>query len=243
MNYIFEVRIDADIPGESYLNGIAAIRALSKKPLLFNKPVVFFVGENGSGKSTLLEAIAVKYGFNAEGGTRDYGFETASTHSDLYKYLVLAKHMRPRDGFFLRAESFYNFASDIDKRRRSDQLAYKNYGGQSLHERSHGESFAEVIKHRFFGKGLYILDEPEAALSVSSQYMLLSVIHKLVNDESQFIIATHSPILTGYPGADIYEFSEYGIERTAYEQTDNYRLTREFVNNRERICKMLFEED
>lgn len=241
--YIFEVRLKGEIPEDVYFHSIPVIRSLASAPLLFDKPVTFFVGENGSGKSTLLEAIAVKYGFNPEGGTRDYGFKTADTHSELYKHIILAKRFRPCDGFFLRAESFYNFATDVDGRRKDDAFAYKNYGGRSLHTRSHGESFAALIKNRFFGKGLYILDEPEAALSVSSQYMLLSKIHKLVNDESQFIIATHSPILTGYPDADIYEFSEYGIEKVVYEQTDNYRLTKEFVNGRDRVCSMLFEEE
>lgn len=243
MQYIFEVRLNSEIPEDAYFYNIPAIRSLMKIPLSFDSPVTFFVGENGSGKSTLLEAIAIKYGFNPEGGTRDYTFSTADTHSELFRHIILSKRLRPNDGFFLRAESFYNFATDIDDRRQYDVLAYKNYGGRSLHKRSHGESFAELIRNRFFGKGLYILDEPEAALSVASQYMLLSKIHNLVNDESQFIIATHSPILTGYPDANIYEFSEYGIEKVAYEQTDNYRLTKEFINSRDRVCSVLFEEE
>ncbi|MGN0163644.1 MAG: AAA family ATPase [Candidatus Ornithomonoglobus sp.] len=241
--YIFEIRLDKELPEDSYLRDVPAIMTLKQKKLTLDRPVTFFVGENGSGKSTLLEAIAVQYGFNPEGGTRDYGFSTAETHSELYKYITLAKRYRPKDGFFLRAESFYNFATDMDERRTHDPRAYENYGGRSLHTRSHGEGFAELVSNRFFGKGVYILDEPEAALSISKQYMLLAKIHALVNDESQFIIATHSPILTGYPNAEIYEFSEYGIEKVSYEQTDNYRLTKEFVNNREHMCRLLFEEE
>lgn len=237
--YIMEVRLDGELPEDLYVSQLPSITMLKDYPMRFEKPVTFFVGENGSGKSTLLEAIAVKYGFNPEGGTRDYSFETANTHSGLYKYITLAKKYRPRDGFFLRSESFYNFATDVDERRSDDVLAYRSYGEKSLHKRSHGESIAAVIQNRFFGNGLYILDEPEAALSVSKQYMLISKIYQLVKERSQFIIATHSPILTGYPNANIYEFSEYGIEKTEYENTDNYRLTKQFINNREKICEIL----
>lgn len=213
--------------------------------LEFEKRVTFFIGENGTGKSTLLEAIAVSCGFNAEGGTRNFNFSTRETHSPLCDYLKIIKGIRKeQDGFFLRAESFYNVASQIDEldtQPAAAPLIRESYGGVSLHSQSHGESFMSLVQNRFGGNGLYILDEPEAALSPSRQFTLLAQMNKLVKMNSQFIIATHSPILLAYPDADIYVLREDGIELTPYVETEHYQLTREFLNNPQRMIKYLFE--
>lgn len=204
--------------------------------LTLRSRVTFLVGENGSGKSTLLEGVAVAYGFNPEGGTRNFSFSTNATHSQLYRYLTLAKGVRrAKDGFFLRAESFYNVATEVERLAEvsvfSGAPLLDSYGGKSLHERSHGESFLSLVQNRFGGHGLYILDEPEAALSPSRQLALLALMGELVREDSQFLIATHSPILMAYPGAEIYEFTERGIRLTPYEQTQHYLLTHRFLNH------------
>lgn len=197
------------------------------------------MGENGTGKSTLLEAMAVACGFNAEGGTRNFNFSTQETHSALYRHMTVVKGVkRPKDGFFLRAESFYNVATQVDELDAADF-----YGGKSLHHQSHGESFMSLVLNRFGGHGLYFLDEPEAALSPSRQMSLLSVVHALIKEDSQFFIATHSPILLSYPNADIYVIDETGIRLTEYEKTEHYTLTREFLNAPQRMLKYLLEDD
>jgi predicted ATPase len=181
---------------------LPAVKTLDILPLHPN--VTFFVGENGTGKSTLLEAIAICWGFNPEGGTNNFRFSSHASHSDLWKYIRLVREaQRPLDGFFLRAESFYNVATYIDELE-----IINSYGGRSLHEQSHGESFFAAFMNRFSGQGLYILDEPEAALSPLRQMALLSRIHELVKANSQFIIATHSPIIMAYPDSLIYQLSE-----------------------------------
>lgn len=215
---------------------LPVIRGLDKVD--FRKRVTFLAGENGTGKSTLLEAIAVAYGFNPEGGSKNFNFSTRDSHSVLGEHLTLWKGVRrAEDGFFLRAESFYNVASEIDSLG-----ATRSYGGLSLHHQSHGESFMALLMNRFRGKGIYILDEPEAALSPSRQFAMLSLMHDLVRGGSQFIIATHSPILLGYPDAEIYVLKEGDIRVTPYEETEHYVLTREFLNGRERILKELLAE-
>jgi predicted ATPase len=197
--------------------------------------VTFFVGENGSGKSTLLEALAVSLGFNPEGGTKNFGFSTRESHSELHRYLRIAKGIKkPRDGFFLRAESFFNVASEIE---RLDEDPWggppviDSYGGRSLHEQSHGESFMALLMNRFGGQGVYILDEPEAALSPTRQLKAIARIHELIDDRSQFIIATHSPLMMAYPDAWIYACTPEGLSRVDYKDTEHFRVTRDFMAN------------
>ncbi len=220
---------------KSYPFQLPVVRFL--KRLEFHPKVTFIVGENGSGKSTLLEAISVAWGFNAEGGSKNFGFSTNPTHSDLHNFLRLARGVkRPTDGFFLRAESFYNVATYVE------DLGVSGYGGRSLHEQSHGESFLSLFMNRFRGNGLYILDEPEAALSPSRQLALLVRLHQLVQEGSQFIIATHSPLIMAYPGALIYHVSENGFAQLQYEDTEHFCLTKRFLNDPKRYLNELFRE-
>lgn len=245
MLYIEKIYID-DSPEKKgqYWNDIPVIKAVTKHgSLRFHKPVTFIVGENGMGKSTLLEAIAVCWGFNPEGGTKNMRFATRESHSTLCDYLRLARGPHyARDGFFLRAESTYNVASEIDRLKSSGgngELFMKSYGGISLHNQSHGESFMAIMKNRFSGHGLYILDEPEAALSPSRQMAMLALMKRLVDQDSQFIISTHSPILMAYPEAEIIELDETGFRSTPYKETAHYRLTNYFLNNTEMMLKEL----
>lgn len=220
---------------------LPAIRSLEQIEL--HPKVTFFVGENGSGKSTLLEAVAVSLGFNAEGGSKNFRFGTRRSHSELHGYLRIAKGIRrPRDGFFLRAESFFNVATEIEKLDAEPGMGppvIDSYGGRSLHEQSHGESFLALMTERFGGHGVYILDEPEAALSPQRQLAVLSRLHDLVLDDSQFIIATHSPILMAYPDSTIYLCSNDGVSPVAYEDTEHFQVTRNFLANPERMLRVL----
>ena len=229
---------------DRYPFSLPAVRSLDRIDL--NPKVTFFIGENGSGKSTLLEAIAVSLGFNPEGGTKNFRFGTRGSHSELHEYLRVAKGFkRPRDGFFLRAESFFNVATEIENLDREGMgpRVIDSCGGKSLHEQSHGESFMALMMNRFGGNGLYILDEPEAALSPQRQLAALARIHDLVKSQSQFIIATHSPILMSYPEAYIYAFSIDGIERVDYFDTEHYRVMHDFVANPKRMLDVLFAPD
>lgn len=215
---------------------LAPVSQLDK--LLFHPDVTFLIGENGAGKSTVIEAIALALGLNAEGGNKNTIFANRDTHSDLYSHLKLLKsYMSPRDSYFLRAESFYNVASYMD-----DVGYLKGYGNKSLHQRSHGESFLTILTDKLRGEGLYLLDEPEAALSPMRQMSALALIHGLVQEKSQFIIATHSPILMAYPRARIYHFSESGIREMEYKQTEHYQLTKDFLGNPERMVDLLCTE-
>ena len=228
---------------DRYPFSLAAVRTLDHLDL--HPKLTFFIGENGSGKSTLLEAIAVSLGFNPEGGTKNFKFGTRTSHSELHRYLRIAKGLeKPRDGFFLRAESFFNVATEIENLDKEPGLGRKiieSYGGHSLHEQSHGESFLALITNRFGGRGLYILDEPEAALSPQRQLAVLARIHDLIEDASQFIIATHSPILMAYPEALIYECGSEGIRQVAYEDTEHYAVTKSFLENPKRMLDVLLE--
>ena len=236
--YLIDITLLRDnIPSfDVYPFSLPVIRNL--KTLTFHPDVTFFVGENGAGKSTLLEAIAQMLRFNPEGGNKNTLFSTRETHSDLNKYLRIGKSYKmPTDGFFLRAESFYNVASYID------DVGYAGaYGGKSLHSQSHGESFLALLNNKFKGNGLYLLDEPEAALSPSRQLSALVVIDRLVKSESQFIIATHSPIILAYPNAKIYLFSEEGIHEIAYEETEHYKIAKDFLDHRDQMLHALLEE-
>lgn len=230
--YLKEISLKREkLPAESvYPFSIPAIRQLST--IRFHAHVTFFIGDNGSGKSTLLEALALALGFNPEGGTKNFNFSTRASHSELFRYLKLVRSFRrPRDGFFFRAESYFNVATEIE---RLDQEMLGSpiigaYGGRQLHEQSHGESFVALLENRFFGRGLYILDEPEAALSPMKQLAVLRRIHELVQLESQFIIATHSPILLSYPNATIQSLSANGFTETRYHDTEQYRVTKNFL--------------
>jgi predicted ATPase len=244
--YAIEVRLKRDeVPSfDVYPFSLPAIRNLDT--LALHRAVTLFVGENGSGKSTLLEAIAVAAGFNPEGGTKNFRFGTRISHSPLHEYLRLAKGIRrPKDGFFLRAESFFNVATEIERldSEGTGPRVIDSYGGRSLHEQSHGESFMALMLNRFGGNGLYLLDEPEAALSPQRQLSALARIHDLVKADSQFIIATHSPILLAYPDAYIYACSNDGIERVDYTDTEHYRVMRDFLANPDRMLKVLFASD
>jgi len=245
--YIAEVALKRDEVEsfEKYPFSLAAVKTLRK--LTLHPAVTFLVGENGSGKSTLLEAIAVAFGFNAEGGSKNFGFETRGSHSVLHRNLRLSRGTpRPRDGYFFRAESFFNVATEIEKLDEDPKqgpLIGPSYGSRGLHEQSHGESFLALLVNRFRGNGLYLLDEPEAALSPTRQLSVLTRIHDLVRLNSQFIIATHSPILMAYPNAHIYSFSPKGIQRVAYEETEHYRITKSFLSNPGRMLRVLLEDD
>lgn len=225
--------------GKNYISQIKTIKNLSK--INFSKPVTFFIGENGVGKSTLLEAIAVAFGFNAEGGSKNFNFHSKETHSSLYEHLTIVKtSRRAKDGFFLRSESFYNLATEVDQLDTIDPL-FSAYGNKSLHEQSHGEGIMSIILNRFRGNGVYILDEPEAALSPSKICSLIVQIDKLVKNNSQFIIATHSPLLITYPNSEVLVFTDKNIKKTPFQETENYNLTKYFINNPENMMKTLLE--
>ena len=222
---------------DSYLRGIEAIAGVEE--IRFSRPVTFFVGENGSGKSTLLEAIAVAYGFNPEGGTRNYHFSTYDSHSELCEAVRLLRGVRSAGyGYFFRAEGFYNVATMEEEYSRGP-------GGrpQHFHEKSHGESFLALVQNSFRPNGLYLLDEPEAALSPQRQLTLLMEIHRCAKAGAQFIIVTHSPILLALPDAEILSFDEGTVHPCGYEETDSYRITELFINNRSRILAELLEEE
>jgi predicted ATPase len=230
-------RPDADIDYESYPFSIPAVKELGN--IDFHPNVTFFVGENGSGKSTVMEGIAVALGFGAEGGTKNVQFRTADSISPLHDSLRLARGVpAPRDGYFLRAESFFNVATYMD------ETGYLGgYGGKSLHTQSHGESFMAVLLNKLRGNGIYLMDEPEAALSPNRQLAALSAIHQLVEEHSQFIIATHSPILLSYPHAKIFQFDRSGVSEVAFEDTEHFAVTKDFLNNYPRRLEQLLCDD
>ncbi len=225
-----------EIDSYSYLRKIPAFDNLDT--FTFHNPVTFFVGENGSGKSTLIEAIAVAYGFNPEGGTKNYSFSTYDSHSELCDAIRISKGiLKPGWGYFLRAESFYNVAT---KEMEYADIAHPS---AEYHKQSHGESFLSVVQNQFKANGIYILDEPEAALSPQRQLTLLMEINECVKTGSQFIIVSHSPILLGYPDAEILTFDEGVIHPCTYEETDSYEITEMFINNREQLLRRLFDTD
>lgn len=238
MNSLFlqQIRINWEqIEQGSYLRGIDAIRDVEQIPL--TNPVTFFVGENGSGKSTLLEAVAIASGFNPEGGTRNYSFSTYDSHSELCDAVRLTRGVRRAGwGYFLRAESFYNVATKEDEYSRGPGGVPQHY-----HEKSHGESFLQLAQNSFRPGGFYLLDEPEAALSPQRQLTLLMEISRCAKGGAQFIIATHSPILLGLPGAQILTFDDGPIHPCEYEDTDSYQVMSAFINHREQLLSRLLD--
>lgn len=237
--YISSILFDNSLSKTSYLNDLPVIKYLAQNnELNFSSNITFFVGENGTGKSTLLEAIAVAYGFNAEGGTKNFSFSTKDTHSELSEHLTLIKRAYAKDGFFLRAESLYNAATYIDEVK-----ATHNYGNVSLHNQSHGESFLSIVQNRFSGNGLYLLDEPEAALSPMRLMTLILEMDSLLKNNSQFIIATHSPILMAFPNAEILQFSKSGIEEVKYYETEHYKTTKLFIEEPEKMIHYLIDSN
>jgi len=213
--------------------------------ITFHPSVTYIIGENGMGKSTLLEGIAIALGFNPEGGTLNFNFSSYDSHSNLDEYLQIIKGVnRAKDSFFFRAETFYNIATNIeelDKEPLSGPKIIDSYGGKSLHEQSHGESFFAAFMERFQGNGLYILDEPEAALSPLRQMSMLARMNELVNQGSQFIISTHSPVIMAYPNAKIIQLTENGMSDTKLEDTNHYSIMKQFFENKDRLLHHLFE--
>ncbi|MBE6777273.1 MAG: ABC transporter ATP-binding protein [Ruminococcaceae bacterium] len=246
-NFLRAIEIFETPPKTSYISKLPVVKNLIEiQRIEFNSPVTFFVGENGTGKSTLLEAIAVAMGFNPEGGGRNFTFTTNDSHSDLWKYIDTLKGVSSRDGYFLRAESLYNLASNIDEMDKEpsfDPRVIEAYGGISLHKQSHGESFLSLVQNRFGGEGLYILDEPEAALSPMRLLTLLTELDRLVKAGSQIIIATHSPILLAFPNAQIIELNEEGIRTVKYTETEHYKVTKQFLDNPEKMINYLLGDN
>jgi predicted ATPase len=242
--YLLSLRLKQEHLPNGYPFNIPCLKSFEK--LDFHPNVTFFTGENGVGKSTLIEAIAVYLGFNAEGGGKNFNFKSTATHSALHNYLIITKGFKQiKDGYFLRGESFYNVASEIDKLDEDNPpfslpKIIDSYGGLSLHEQSHGQSFWALFMNRFSGNGVYILDEPESALSATKQIAMLSKINNLVGKNAQFIIATHSPILLSYPNAWIYEMSENKIAKVKYEESEVYRVYKAFLDHPQRILDEIF---
>ena len=231
-----------DEKGTDYTDTLPALAEPGRIEL--HPRVTFFVGENGSGKSTLVEALAVASKLNPEGGGRTYqfGFATRASHSDLHRRLELERaDIAPLNGFFLRAESVFNLATAIEE-SPEPLRAMRDVFQRPIHEQSHGESFLDIAMNRLGPRGLYFFDEPEAALSVSGQLALMRRIHELVTEHSQFVIATHSPILLGYPDAKILELSDAGIRRIEFDEAPQVELTRAFLENPERFLRHLLDD-
>lgn len=246
-NFIQQVRFEPPEgrTGRQYPFSIPAVRAC--RELNFSSPVTVFTGENGSGKSTILEAIAIAAGLNAEGGSQNFTFSTEASHSVLHEHICLVRGVyRPKDSYFLRAESFYNVATDIDEMDRTVKMGPRladSYGGKSLHHQSHGESFLSLVENRFGGSGRYVFDEPEAALSPTNQLVLVRLICRLVEKKSQFLISTHSPILLCIPGAQVYELSreEVPLREVNYRESQLFRLYSGFLRSPERVMRELLK--
>jgi predicted ATPase len=240
--FIREVQLAARDESESRRGhpwDLPAVAAL-ESGLTLGPGVTYLIGANGSGKSTLLEAIAVAAGMNAEGGSSNFAFSTRNSHSELWRKVRLVRGARrPKTDFFLRAESLFTAATYLEGLPRNP---LQSYGDVSLHEQSHGESFLAVMVNRFGPNGLYLLDEPEAALSTQNCLTCLRRIHELVREGSQFIIATHSPLVLAYPDATIYTCTEHGLETTDYDEADPVRLTRSFLHAKDRFLRELLAD-
>lgn len=227
-----ELRRDKVENWKAYPFTIPAVASMDR--LAFHRSVTFFVGENGSGKSTLIEAIAIKAGFNAEGGSKNFRSSLRPSESELHESLRLVRGIRrERSGFFLRAETMFNVSTEAEE--------YHLYGWENLHEMSHGEAFLWLTLNRFHGGGLYVLDEPESALSPQRQLALLARMHQLTKQGAQFIVSTHSPILMAYPEATIYHLDQSGIQAMRYEDTEHYVVTKAFLHDTDTMLRRLFE--
>lgn len=239
--FVHELKLSEREAPAGYPFDVFAIQKISREGgLSFQRPVTFLSGDNGTGKSTLLEAIAVAYGINPEGGSENFNFSTVATHSDLGEHVRLVRKGNvPKTKYFLRSETYYNVASEIEALGRE---GYNSYGGQSLHTRSHGEGLLSIIQHRFGNEGFYLLDEPEAGLATSRQFTLLQEIDRLVQGGSQLIIATHSPILMAYPDAVIYQFSDAGLEEVSLEKTIAFNETKLFYDDPKRMLHYLLDQ-
>lgn len=238
LHFLIRLRLERDKVEsfEDYPYALPAVRDLHE--LTFHPAVTFLVGENGSGKSTLLEAIAAKWDLNPEGGTQNFRFDTRPSLSSLHANITLVKGVRrPKLRFFLRAESFFNVATEIENLNVG-----AGYGGRSLHEQSHGESFFTLFQERFRDNGFYLLDEPEAALSPQRQLAMIARMRELVTEGSQFVIATHSSIIMAYPNAQIFHLSDAGIMPIDYLDTEHYRVTRDFLNRHEMMLEALMDD-
>ncbi|MHC5375347.1 AAA family ATPase [Enterococcus sp. LJL120] len=241
--FLHELKIN-DTQQKGYPFEVFAVQEILKHhgSLPFTAPITFLSGDNGTGKSTILEAIAVAYGINPEGGSQNFNFETFASHSSLHENVRLVrKGTLPRTKFFLRSETYYNVASEIEELSGYETTPFGSYGGQSLHERSHGEGLLAIIENRFGGNSFYLLDEPEAGLSTSRQFSLLEQMHRLVKTGSQLIIATHSPIIMAYPNAQIYQFSEAGLEELTLEETIAFKESKIFYDDHQRLLHYLLE--
>lgn len=243
--FLKQIHINWEKIGDNdYLREIPALNSIDT--ISFDSNITFFVGENGTGKSTLLEGIAVAYGFSAEGGNKNYNFSTFDSHSSLYDAITLVRGVRrPKNSYFLRAESFYNVASKSEEYRDGDPIEsfYESYGGKSLHQLSHGESFLALVQGNFKEEGFYILDEPEAALSPQRQLTLLIEMERLAKKGAQFIVASHSPILLGIPDASLLSFDNEKIHPCQYVDTSSYQVMEMFINHREGFLRHLFAND